>query len=134
MLSLRALHLQKLRVTRAMWDFLTLSGLIRQAFTGEATRSERKLSYLVAALIKWSRESHQLSQQFACGATELSILVPFLAKNTCKEAYEISSDKQSLPPKTSLEIKLEPFIPNSTPLQCNFHLHRYLPFKLLFSI
>ena len=29
--------------------------------TGEAKRSERKLSNLVPALIGWTRESHQLS-------------------------------------------------------------------------
>ena len=33
--------------------------------TGEATRSERKLSNLMPALIRWTLESHQLSQQFA---------------------------------------------------------------------
>ena len=32
--------------------------------TGEATRSERKLSNIVTALIGWTRESHQLSQQY----------------------------------------------------------------------
>ena len=38
--------------------------------TSEATRSERKLLNLVPTLIRWTRESDQLSQQFACGATE----------------------------------------------------------------
>ena len=32
-------------------------------------KAERKLSNLVPALIGWTRESHQFSQQFACGAT-----------------------------------------------------------------
>ena len=37
---------------------------------GEATRSERKLLNLVPTLIEWTRESHQFSQQFACGAAD----------------------------------------------------------------
>ena len=43
---------------------------VSNTFTDKMTRIERKLSNLVPVLIGWTLKSNQLSQQFACGASE----------------------------------------------------------------
>ena len=54
---------------RSIWHFSTLLGPTRQVWW-DVKKWEKTLVPLVTALIGSTRESAQLSQQFACGATE----------------------------------------------------------------
>ena len=68
MLGLTSSHVSSSPWVESNQSKVTCFDLITLA--GEATRSRRKLSIQVPAFIRWTRESHQLIQQIACGAIE----------------------------------------------------------------
>ena len=79
MLTLTSTHISSSPGVESNQSNVTCFDLIRSAHTGEATRSERKLSDLVPALIGWTRDSHQL--------TDNSSLVAQLKISEASEKY-----------------------------------------------